>query len=75
MKSHKRFLALLLAAALTVPALAEESTEEPALESEGFRYRLLEDGTAEILKYTGSELQLVIPETLGGRPEIGRAHV
>ena len=68
MKSHKRFLALLLAAALTLPALAEESTEEPALESEGFRYRLLEDGTAEILKYTGSELQLVIPETLDGRP-------
>ena len=61
-------LALCLALCLTLPALAEESTEEPALESEGFRYRLLEDGTAEILKYTGSELQLVIPETLDGRP-------
>ncbi len=64
MKKTALFLALCLALCLMLPALAEE----PAPESEGFRYRLLEDGTAEILKYTGSELRLVIPEALDGRP-------
>ena len=53
---------------LMIPASAEEGAEEAVLESEGFRYRLLEDGTAEILKYTGKELDLVIPEALDGRP-------
>ena len=60
-------VALCLTLCLMIPASAEESAEEPALESEGFRYRLLEDGTAEILKYTG-ELHPVLPETLDGRP-------
>ena len=55
MKKIALFLAvaLSLALCLMVPASAEESAEEPALESEGFRWRLLEDGTAEILKYIG----------------------
>lgn len=60
--------ALCLALCLMIPASAEEGAEAPVLESEGFRYRLLEDGTAEILKYTGEELYLVLPETLEGRP-------
>ena len=51
-------VALCLTLCLMIPASAEESAEEPALESEGFRWRLLEDGTAEILKYTGGELRL-----------------
>ena len=70
MKKIALFLAvaLCLALCLMVPASAEESAEEPALESEGFRWRLLEDGTAEILKYIGGELGLTIPETLDGHP-------
>ena len=61
-------VALCLTLCLMIPASAEESAEEPALESEGFRWRVLEDGTAEILKYTGGELRLILPETLDGRP-------
>lgn len=59
---------LCLTLCLMILASAEGNTEEPAPESEGFRYRLLEDGTAEILAYTGKELTLVLPETLDGCP-------
>ena len=59
---------LCLTLCLMILASAEGNTEEPAPESEGFRYRLLEDGTAEILAYTGKELALVLPETLDGCP-------
>ena len=70
MKKIALFLtaALFLALCLTAPASAEQAAEEPVLESEGFRYRLLEDDTAEILAYVGEELQLVLPETLDGHP-------
>ncbi len=70
MKKTALFLAvaLLLALCLMIPAAAEETAEEPAPESEGFRYRLLEDGTAEILKFTGKDLDPKLPETLGGCP-------
>ena len=59
---------LCLTLCLMILASAEGNTEEPAPESEGFRYRLLEDGTAEIQAYTGKELALVLPETLDGCP-------
>ncbi|MBQ7487139.1 MAG: leucine-rich repeat domain-containing protein [Clostridia bacterium] len=59
---------LCLALCLTISALAEESAEKPVLESEGYRYRLLADGTAEILEYTGDAFQLILPETLDGHP-------
>ena len=59
---------LCLALCLLIPVSAEEIAKEPALESEGFSYRLLEDGSAEILKYTGKALQLVLPESLDGHP-------
>ena len=59
---------LCLTLCLVIPAPAEETTEEPALESEGFRYRLLEDGTAEILGYIGKEPGLTLPESLNGHP-------
>ena len=59
---------LCLSLGLIIPAPAEEVAEESVLEYEGFRYRLLEDGTAEILQYTGKELNLMLPETLDGHP-------
>ena len=70
MKKTALFLiaVLYLGLCLMIPASAEEGAEAPVLESEGFRYRLLEDGTAEILKYTGKALQLVLPESLDGHP-------
>ena len=70
MKKIALFLtaALCLALCLMIHASAEEGAEAPARESEGFRYRLLEDGTAEILKYTGGEYNPVLPETLDGHP-------
>ncbi len=39
-----------------------------------FTYDLLEDGTVKITKYTGTEKDVVIPETIGGKKvtEIGR---
>ena len=70
MKKIALFLTSVLcfALCLMIHSSAEKISEEPALESEGFRYRLLEDGTAEILKYTGKDLKLVIPETLDNHP-------
>ena len=43
-------VALCLTLCLMIPASAEESAEEPALESEGFRWRLLEDGDPEVYR-------------------------
>ena len=70
MKKIAVFLAaaLYLALCMMIPASAEDGTIETTMETDGFRYRLLEDGSAEILKYVGKELQLVIPETLDGHP-------
>ena len=70
MKKIALFLAagLCLALCLVIPASAEKDAKEPVLESGGFRYRLLEDGTAEILKYTGRDLYPALPEALDGRP-------
>jgi hypothetical protein len=70
MKKIALFLTVMfgLAMCMLIPVSAEEGTEGLAPESEGFRYRLLEDGTAEILKYTGKELHPALPETLDGHP-------
>lgn len=38
---------------------------KPTTTEGDWEYRLLEDGTAEIVKYTGKEDKLVIPDTLG----------
>ena len=43
-----------------------ETEEGKDPECGGFRYRVLEDGTAEVLEYLGEELSLVIPDTLDG---------
>ena len=69
MKKTALILATLwLALCLVIPAPAEEGAEPAALESGDFRYRLLEDGSAEILGYTGKALELVLPEALDGHP-------
>ena len=60
--------ALYLVLCLMIPACAEEGAEEPVLESEGYRYRLLEDGTVEILKYVAGDFDPVLPDTLDGHP-------
>ena len=65
----RKWVALILAAVLclaALPAAAEEKTEESIPESDGFRYRVLDDGTAEILEYVGKEYVSAIPETLDG---------
>ena len=66
MKKTALFLtaALCFALCLTIPAPAEEAVRV----ARGFRYRLLEDGSAEILGYTGRELQPGLPEVLDGHP-------
>ena len=59
----KKLLLLLLSALLLAGiALAEEGI----LNSGYFQYRLLEDGTVEIVGYTGSEMHIVVPGTLDG---------
>ena len=59
----KKLLLLLLSALLLAGiALAEEGI----LNSGYFQYRLLEDGTVEIVGYTGSEMRIVVPGTLDG---------
>lgn len=56
---------VLILAALSVPAVAAE--EEPTQYMSGdYRYTLQPDGTAAIVKYTGSASELSIPDTLDG---------
>lgn len=58
----KLLLVLLSALLLTGIAVAEEEI----LVSGDYEYRLLADGTAEIVGYTGSEKRVVVPDTLDG---------
>ena len=61
----KKVLFAVLALALLLGAAA--LAEEPEVFTSGdFQYILLEDGTAEITKYSGKDVELVIPETLDG---------
>ena len=56
---------VLILAAISVPAVAAE--EEPTQYTSGdYRYTLQPDGTAAIVKYTGSASELSIPDTLDG---------
>lgn len=57
----KRYLPLLM---LFIPALAED---EPAEYKSGdFGYILLDDGTAEITQYFGTDAVVHLPETIDG---------
>lgn len=60
----KRYLLLLLLLTLFAPALAEEEPVE--YKSGDYGYILLDDGTAEITRYTGTDAILRLPETIDG---------
>ena len=66
----KRLLSFLLAfILLLVPFAAARGEKEPEIFTSGdFQYALLEDGTAEIRRYTGKTDNLTIPDTLDGHP-------
>lgn len=58
-------LSVLTVAPITVNA-AEENSESVSETSGDFEYVVLDDGTAEISNYNGSEANLVIPNIIGG---------
>ena len=66
----KRLLSFLLVfALLLVPFAVARGEEGPEiLKSGDYQYALLEDGTAEIRRYTGKTENLTIPDTLDGHP-------
>ena len=67
---------LIISAALVIVALAvsltvffltrEQPREQEIFFSDGFEYILLDDGTAEIISYTGSDKKIVVPSTVFG---------
>ena len=59
-------IVLITALCLTCACALGEQAEREILTSGDYRYTLLEDGTAEIATYCGSEKQLVIPSQLDG---------
>ena len=64
MKKMLTMLIALLMAAMLSCALAEENPT--VCTSWDYQYALLEDGMAEITKYTGDASELTVPATLGG---------
>ena len=78
--SMKKYLALLLSLVLVVSYTSKSKseagteaipipseTDEPAQYISGdYKYIILEDGTAEIMKYSGKVNELMIPKTLDG---------
>ena len=59
MKKTIRFLLLILAALLIYSAASAEKWQN-------YDYSILNDGTAEITDYSGSESELVIPSVIDG---------
>lgn len=76
MKKIHKVLAVVLAVIMTFSAFSvlpitanaaeSESVSVGAYVSGDFEYQILDDGTAEITRYTGSETDLVIPSELNG---------
>lgn len=58
----KLFFVLLLTSLCFICAFSEEEI----LSNGYYQYRVLEDGTAEITKYTGDEKRVVVPDSLDG---------
>ncbi len=64
----RRFTAVLLCFALSWLPLHAGLGESAGASSGGYEYALNEDGTAGIARYTGSDTQLTIPDSLDGHP-------
>ena len=64
-KLHK-LLSLLLALVMIISAVPLSGISVFAAESGDFEYRILENGTAEITKYNGYAIDLVIPSEIDG---------
>lgn len=64
----KKLIALILCLMLCLPAASAfaESEEREVLTAGSFSYVVLNDGTAEIVKYTGNGEKPTIPERLDG---------
>ena len=66
----KKCLLVLMVIVLTVSVATAFTEESGRLEESGvdFKYYIMSDGTAQIVEYTGSAKNLVLPEKLDGHP-------
>ena len=71
MMQKKSLWTVLVVVLLMVLAMNGAAADEEAFKSRNYRYRILEDGTAEITKYSGGDEVLKIPETLDGKTVTG----
>ena len=72
---NKRALSLLLAVMILLSSLPFAGVTAFADTSGDFEYELIENGTVEIVKYTGSASSVTIPSKIGGYPvtKIGKS--
>ena len=62
----KKTISLILSLIMMLTMFAGVDFSAMATISEDFEYQLLDDGTAEIVDYTGSATELTIPSTIDG---------
>ena len=67
----KKALSVLLSMAILLALLSIAPLSAGAETSGGFEYNILDDGTAEVFGYTGSETDLIIPSELDGHTVSG----
>ncbi len=67
-KHLQKFTAVLLAVIMTLGVFAVVPFTASAATSGDFEYWVLDDGTAEITKYTGTDTELTIPSKIDGKP-------
>lgn len=70
-KIHALFLILSLLVFMFSLSSAEESGNQSFINSGEWQYRLLNDGTAELVRYLGTETNLILPEELDGKKVTG----
>ena len=67
MKKLFAVLLVLVCLVSSLPAWATETEKKPEVFTSGdYKYTILEDGTAEIKKYSGTSKELEIPASLDG---------